>query len=569
MTAGSVNGNGVGSNPIAEPPSKRARQSVARNNATSYKVQGGRVILGSDGLGLGLEQPLPKYLPRAMRARDRVLYFTPRAESQWGGAVRTALTKLAATNWDIASTTSVRRRKLQQLLVTADYGHPSGVFGWVPFVSRLGRDFLTTNNGAFFQVARETRSVGSRIKALWHLPSLRCRRTGDPDYPVLYTDRLGTEHPLRWYEVGMMVDCPESADELYGGGFCAADAAYDQIKKLAAMEVYTYEKLTANRPLVFYLVSGITQEQIDNTLDDALEQQDEDGLTQYMGALIAATLKRDTAPGMVSIPLAGLPENANPVAERARSDLIYANSLGMDVNEIRPHTGQVIGAGAQSQVMHEKQKGKGIVAFRSQLGLLMNWLVFDPKSQFYFTERDLVDEERRARIAQGYTSAAGTMVQSGTASPEQAQEWLIDKNIIPRRFAHRDLQAEVVSDTDKPALDESLDTEGGKGEQPISEFVDPKKVLEPQPSLTATAQVGGGRVTANLNQGRVKGGGNDQDLSKSRPALGVTPVSKPKEPRQAGDTSLRNSSDTPIMKAIRRRLAYTAEQHAQFELEED
>lgn len=460
-------------------PSARARRSATRYDSVPYREgRGGRFIL-SGGYGVGIPQTLPKYLPGAPKSRDRVLYTTPRAEAQWGSALGIAVTKIAAWSWHIASSTAARKKRLQALFLMADYGHPSGVWGYIPFMQRLGRDFLTTNNGCFFQVARTSRSFGSAITGLYHLSSLRCKRTGDPDYPVIYTDRMGHEQVLRWFDVVSLVDCPEPNDTGYGYGFCSADRAYDQIKILSAYEGYLYEKLTANSPTALHLINGLTRDQLKDVLADAEDEQAEDGLVQFMGAIIATMLRPDQVPATATIQLAGLPDNVTSDEVRARADLIYANALGMDLNEIRPQGGQALGVGASAQVMHQKAKGKGIISFRQQFEHGANWEILDPRSRFFFTERDLVDEERRARIAATYGNAVEKMVKSGLMSPRQGQEWLIDVDMIPRRFAHRDIVGDDLADDDKPALLDLQDEAMASGDKPVDTFTDPTGSREP------------------------------------------------------------------------------------------
>ncbi len=317
---------------------------------------------------------------------------------------------------------------------------------------------------------------------------------------MIYTDRLGKEHVLRWFDVVVLVDCPEPDDVGYGIGLCAAERAYDQIKKQSALENYLYEKLTANSPTTLYLINGVTQTQLDDLLADAKNQQDSDDLQAYMGAIIGTMVRPDQTPGMIGIQLAGLPDNASVDSERERTDLIYANALGMDPNEIRPQGGQAMGVGAASEIQHEKGKGKGIISFRGQLNHRINWDVFDPRSRFFFTDRDLTDDERRARTAAAFGTGLERYVRNGAMSPRQGQEWLIENGIIPRRFAGRDLPGSAISDTDKPKLFEVEDQIPPSSTQPIKEFVDPRQQKPgqtnqgaapsaPQPSRQPTSQV--------------------------------------------------------------------------------
>jgi hypothetical protein len=292
---------------------------------------------------------------------------------------------------------------------------------------------------------------------------------------VIYIDRLGHENVLRWFEVVTLVDCPEPDDVGNGYGFCAADRAYDQIKALAALESYHYEKLTGNTPTAIHLINGLNQTQLDDILADAEDEQAEQGRTQFMGAIIATLLKPDATPAVATIQLAGLPDNTNPTDVRGRADLVYANALGMDLNEISPHGSQTIGAGATSQVQHQKAKDKGVISFRQQLIQGVNWEICDTRSRFYFNSKDLVDEERMARIAAAYSTAAQAFITNGVLSPKQAQEWLIENEVIPQRFAERNTVSNSLLDSDKPGLLDAENRDIKGTDQPVTTFFDPTK----------------------------------------------------------------------------------------------
>ena len=74
------------------------------------------------------------------------------------------------------------------------------------------RDYLLTDNGAFVEVVRASAASGSRIIGLAHLDSARCTRTADPDVPILYRDRLGKIHEMRWWQVLTFLPiCPTRA----------------------------------------------------------------------------------------------------------------------------------------------------------------------------------------------------------------------------------------------------------------------------------------------------------------------------------------------------------------------
>ncbi len=150
--------------------------------------------------------------------RDRALVQTVGANATWAAAVNMAVTKTAALSWEVTAPDYPRlTAKAHRMLETADEGR-----GWDEFLQKHLIDFLLTDNGAFIEIERVADHSKAAIRAIHHLSSLRCRRTGNPHRPVIYTDRLGIEHALPWYSVVMMSDQPSSVDTYYGVGYCAA-----------------------------------------------------------------------------------------------------------------------------------------------------------------------------------------------------------------------------------------------------------------------------------------------------------------------------------------------------------
>lgn len=396
---------------------------------------------------------LPPQLPLGLKDRDRILSMTPRVDAQWGAANGIAITKVAALAWETKGSVELRSRRAQELLLHADSVNGPG--GWVSFVSKQLRDFNNTNNGCHFEIVRQKQAYGSKVLGIAHLSSMRCYRTGDPEYPIVYRDRLGREHLLRWWEVVSIADLPDPDEMLFGAGLCAAERAYQQIIKLAALERFVYEKVSASRPLAIHIVNGLQTEDLEAALRSAHDQRNEKGLTTYMGAVVMTTLKPDAAPALVTIPLAELPNGFNSVEERDRADLIYANSLGLDPQDLKPISNQQLGAGGQSVVLHEKAKGRGLVAYRQSLVHHINELVLDEKTKFLFTEHDYDDMKKQIDISKGRAEVAGTRVTYQITTAEEERQLLVDQDELPKSFIEYDTTAgETVSDTDKPEVEE-------------------------------------------------------------------------------------------------------------------
>lgn len=396
---------------------------------------------------------LPPSLPYTLWVRDKFLSLTPRADAQWGCAIGVGVTKVASLAWDVKSEVALRSKKARELLHNADSATGNG--GWVQYMAKQVRDYTCTNNGCVTEIVRKTRAYGSQIVAINHLPSVRCRRTGDPDRPFIYQDRHGQEHVLRWWQVMYFSDMPDPDEDTFGGGLCAAERAYPQIIKMAAIENFVYEKVSASRPLAIHIISGLRTEQLEDAIKNAEQQQVEEGMLSYMGAVVLASIKPDSPPGLVTIPLAELPDGFDASQERSRSDLVYANALGLDLQDITPLSNTPFGTGQQSRTLHEKAKGKGLMMFRQAFIHGMNRLVLDDKTKFLFTERDLEDRRKGALVSQLRTKVAESRIKSGITSPEEERQLLVDEDELPNTFISKDLTpGTTYSDTDKPAVDE-------------------------------------------------------------------------------------------------------------------
>lgn len=425
---------------------------------------------------------LPPALPFGTWQRDRYLSITPRADAQWGAAIGIAVAKVAALAWDVKSDVSLRSRRAHELCMLADSAVGQG--GWVQYIAKQVRDYTCTNMGAVTEIVRETLSFGSRIVGINHLPAVRCRRTGDPERPIMYIDKGGREHILNWWQVIYFSDLPDPDEITFGGGLCAAERAYPQIIKMSALENYVYEKVSGSRPLAIHVINGLRTDQIQDAIRQAEEDQAASGFSSYMGAVIMATIKPDAGPAIATIPLAELPDGFDAVSERARADLIYSNSLGLDPQDLVPLSNTPLGTAAQSQVLHEKSKGRGLMMFRQAFVHAVNQMVFDDKTKFSFIEKDYDDQIKKATISQMQATIASQRIQSQITDANQERQLMVDRDELPKDFISQDMTTDtLLSDSDKPGVDDAPPKDGPLStipkpvEESVSEFANKAREL--------------------------------------------------------------------------------------------
>lgn len=399
---------------------------------------------------VGARAGLPAYWSPA---RDRVLTSTMHMCSIWPSAVNKAITKAVALGWRIEDSNESQRRQqhAQDLLLWADASD------WITFGARHLQDVYLTDNGGFIEVVRSSNARGARIIGLMHLDSLRCTRTGHPEYPVLYCDDYGVEHALRRDQVLFYADTPSPRAMMYGVGQCAADRAFDAIVKLAAIETYFREKVTGSRTLAIHVVSGLSKDKLKSALDSADQDQQDRGFMVYKGSVVVPTLNPEVTPSVVTIPLAEIPDGFDAQQERDAAYLEIVNALGIALQDIKPLSGQGLGTGTQSVILDEAAEGMGPgAAWRKWFEHAMTWKVLAQTTTFAFATNDIRDQKAKAEVAKIRADTRKTQVESGEITAQQALNIAVDVGDAPREFLPRDeTEGAVVTDNEKaiPATD--------------------------------------------------------------------------------------------------------------------
>lgn len=383
---------------------------------------------------------LPQY---GARSADVILAETPLIENMWASAVNTAISKQTALGFTIEddAESTQRIKSSQQIMVDFDGSYSQGL-------ARHLRDFLTTDNGAFIEIVRQSAVGGSRVIGLRHLDSLRCYRTGDPQRPVVYVDRLGYHHLLRADDVIAMSDMPSSRIEMRGFGICAARRAFETILKMVAMETYVREKVSGSRNLAIHIVNGITTAQLESSLISSENAQSGKGFVVYRGSTIIPMLKSES-PSVVTIPLAEVPDGFDADSERKDAYLRYANALGVFVGEIQPLSSQGLGTGMQSAILSESAEGRGLAAYRKEFEHQITHRVLPEQTTFKFAVSDMKDRKEKADVLSAWAGALKVLIETQIINANQALNVLVDNDYLPREFLQTDTTAGgVVSDSE-------------------------------------------------------------------------------------------------------------------------
>lgn len=383
---------------------------------------------------------LPDLLPSDWRQRDFVLRQTVAAEGMWGNAVATGINQITALEYRLTGGARLVARAESIL------NNPR----FLPKLRKWARDWFTQNNGYHGEVIRATNARGSRVVGIDHLDALRCQRTGNPEEPIIYVDRGGREHVLKWYQWFGDVDMESASLEANGMGQCAAERAYQYIRELAVVTAYIIQKTGGKKPLAIYLVNNLhpktlqaiveTAEQDATLMDQAADGLNEDGtpvmpmrVGTYMGAIIGA-LPTDKEMKVVQIDLAGLPDRFNSDEEWKKCLLVFAKSIGIDVQELQPLTGQALGTGAQSRVLHEKGKHGGVQAFKQSFRESLKVAEVTSGVAYYWSDYDILEQIRKAELAKIHTEDVVELVGATVITPQQGLQVKVDYGELSDTF---------------------------------------------------------------------------------------------------------------------------------------
>lgn len=395
------------------------------------------------------------------RQRDVVLSQTIDQDPYWNGAVKKAIAKGVTQQWDLKFNERNRNsaEKLREL-----FKNSNGRQGFKHFLNQHLQDYFLTDNGAFIEIDREDNSKpGSKIIGLYHLDSLRCYRTGDPDVPVIYMDLHNRYHPMTWWQVWSISDTPNARNNYFGVGRCAAGGVYERIRRMVAIRLYEYERITGGSPQELVALGGLTMEQLNNMRETYEADRTARNISVFGGAMVVPVMTRD-AISMASIPLAQLPANYNQTEEIEQASVEYANGLGISKLDIKPLMGRMSGTATQSDVMDSQSDSSGLGLWSGSFEDFINEMVAPSTVTYYWAFNKPKAKKAEADTANVYTTAATAMVGSQLLTPQQGNNWLVDKDVIgPEYLAESDLtQTGIMGEDDKPDV---VDPETG---QPVT-----------------------------------------------------------------------------------------------------
>lgn len=299
--------------------------------------------------------------------------------------------------------------------------------GWKNLIAQTCVDLYTQDNGAWWEIIRSKNRPDAPVINIAHLDSGAVTRTGDPEYPAIYTDRQGKEHILRWWQVRSIEELPAPIERAYGLQICAVSRCLLAAEIIQSIAVYKQEKVSGTFSRAIDVVSGITHQNIEDAVNVAQEQRLNRQLYRYSVPVIIPGIDPTSPLSHVHIDLAALPDNFDEDSSLRWYVAQLAAAFGVDYQEIAPLMSGNLGSSQQSEIMHLKTRGKGPALIMGLIEDIINGGLIPQNVAFRFLEQDVRSESEKAEARFTRAKDRAMRVKAGELDGKAAR-WIAVKD---------------------------------------------------------------------------------------------------------------------------------------------
>jgi hypothetical protein len=354
---------------------------------------------------------------------------------------------------------------VQRMLQMADLGN-----GWSTLQQKVAIDLLTQDNGAFVEIVRKEDSEDSPAINLAHLDAAECQRTGVPEWPVLYTDKLGRQHRLAWYQVLTFEDMPSPIQSMNEVQYCFVTRVLRAAQIIKDVGIFKREKISGRNPGEIHFVGGVQTSVVEDKLSNNAQLADNQGYTRFELPAIIGSLDPNAPVTTATISLRNVPDGFDEDTTLRWYVANLALGAGGDYQDFAPLPSGNIGSGQQSEVLHRKSKGKGHETWRKLWEHKLNFCNILPRSvTFSFEEKDIEERSSEADVQETIAGTLKTYADAGILPNEIIWQIMEDLRVLRPEYVAMLGQDNVTPDitiTDEEpgptqqALDEAAETEG-------------------------------------------------------------------------------------------------------------
>lgn len=391
---------------------------------------------------------------RNPKLRDRQLREFIPIEPVFNSALGIVMARNAAFSWKLEGPPR-KTANMQRLLQQADFGA-----GWAAFMARVSVDLYTQDHGAFIEVIRAGKSETSEVVGIAHLDAQRCYPTGVPEEPVVYQDRNGAYHRMKWYQCIQLLEMPSTYEGMPGLQYSALTRMLRAVRIMRDVSIYLSEKIGGRNARTITAIKGVTPAQVDAAWETARVKADMAGLLRFGPPIIVGSTDPKADVGFATLDLASVPDGFS----MEEMNKWYISQIAMafleDYQTFAPLPGGGLGTSTQSEVLHQKSRGKGPGLFQKIIAEAINWTVLPQDVEFQWDEQDAEADGQEAANALQRATERATRINSGELTVQVAR-----------------MRAHSAGDLEQEELD-ALATQDLADEAEASEFEPEEDILE-------------------------------------------------------------------------------------------
>lgn len=375
----------------------------------------------------------------ATQVRDRQLREFWPTEPNLAGAMGNICLRNAAFDFVIKAKSTKLEQAVTDMLKSA-LG-PPGQIGWSAKETAVSQDYYGTDNGAFEEIIRDPGlDVNSKFKeerapviGIAHLDSNQCVRTGDPEYPVIYTDRHRKVHKLKWYEVIPFCELPSPITRMNGVGICAVTRILRAAQIMKSTAVLMDEMISGRNLKKINIVGGVSRTDIDDAKKRTQEQADNKGFSRFIEHVILASLDPEKPVSVATVDLAEFPQDFNFDIWMKWYISTLALGFAVDYQEFAPLPGGNLGSSAQSVIMNKKSNAKGQANYmRTKIEAYKTYGVLPRGCEMEYDDRNQAEELENQEIRTKAMEEYAMSLRNGVLTPEAVRRDAVKRGIYEK-----------------------------------------------------------------------------------------------------------------------------------------
>lgn len=378
--------------------------------------------------------------PWGWRRRDRELrtlsYATHNGLFQ--GAISALIMRVQATPWEVKGGRNLARY-YQDMLQASDF------HDWETWVARVLWDFLTQDFGAVSEVigtGDASKRISGRVLGIAHMDSLSCYSTKNADFPIIYwNEEDNSMHQMHQTRVHRLTDMVSPQRRAYGTGISALSRYLSEANVDILLGRHDNEMLSDLPPAGLLAVSGMTEKQWSDAAGTYEANRRADGQSVFRGTMVLHAIDPTNPLKVETIPFSTLPENFDSFKFVETHVNKLALAIGVDPQDIWPLSGQALGTGTQSAILHSKAQGKMFGRILQMITRFINRKVLPDGLEFQFKFKDTEEDSERANTAKLWVD----MVNSASFLSSEEKRRLIAQEVEPIRDVITDANGEVVA----------------------------------------------------------------------------------------------------------------------------